>query len=242
MQNNINELQVGDKLSASNSGWKFSGNTVAAFDAHALKSIPLYKEGHNLIVKLSDFFLSDKSVCYEVGCSTGELTHKLAVNNKFKNIEVIGIDVEEDMLVAAKEKCIQDTNVTFINDDVINLDLKKSDLIIFYYTLQFIRPKVRQLVVDKIYEALNWGGAFILFEKVRANDARFQDIMSTLYVDFKLDNGFSPEEIIGKTRSLKGILEPFSSTGNQQLLERAGFKDIVSIMKYVCFEGILAIK
>jgi tRNA (cmo5U34)-methyltransferase len=236
------ELTVGDNITALNAGWKFSGKTVDSFDSHALKSIPLYREGHELIVKLSDYFLSDKSACYEIGCSTGELIHKLAIHNRQKDVDIFGIDIVGDMVNAARKKCSGDKGITVINDDILNLDLKKSDLIIFYYTLQFIKPKVRQLVVDKIYEALNWGGALILFEKVRANDARFQDIASTLYVDFKLDNGFTPEEIIGKTRSLKGVLEPFSSLGNQQLLQRAGFVDILPIMKYICFEGVLAIK
>jgi len=86
------------------------------------------------------------------------------------------------------------------------------------------------------------GGAFILFEKVRAPDARFQDIMQTLYTDYKLEQNYTPEEIISKTRSLKGILEPFSTQGNLDLLKRAGFVDVMSVYKYICFEGFIAIK
>jgi len=111
-----------------------------------------------------------------------------------------------------------------------------------YYTIQFIPPRRRQLIIDKIYQSLNWGGAFLLFEKVRGPDARFQELLNGLYTDFKLKNGYSPDEIISKTRSLKGILEPFSVQGNLDLLKRAGFSDVTSIMKYICFEGFLAIK
>ena len=92
------------------------------------------------------------------------------------------------------------------------------------------------------YEALEWGGAFVLYEKVRAPDARFQDLMVQLYQEFKVDQGFDEVEILGKQRSLKGVLEPFSTQGNIDLLKRAGFVDIVTIMKYVSFEGFLAIK
>ena len=45
-----------------------------------------------------------------------------------------------------------------------------------------------------------------------------------------------------KTRSLKGILEPFSTQGNLDLLSRAGFVDVMTVQKYLCFEGFLAIK
>jgi tRNA (cmo5U34)-methyltransferase len=49
-------------------------------------------------------------------------------------------------------------------------------------------------------------------------------------------------EVLGKQRSLKGVLEPFSTQGNIDLLKRAGFVDIMTIMKSICFEGFLAIK
>jgi len=41
---------------------------------------------------------------------------------------------------------------------------------------------------------------------------------------------------------LKGVLEPFSTSGNIGLLERAGFRDIVPVFQYLCFQGLLAIK
>ena len=65
------------------------------------------------------------------------------------------------------------------------------------------------------------------FGKIRASDARFQDIFSITYNDFKLKNNFSPDEIIYKTKSLKGIMEPFSDFGNLSLIKRAGFKDVI---------------
>ena len=60
--------------------------------------------------------------------------------------------------------------------------------------------------------------------------------------DFFIRNGFSGEEIVEKSRSLKNVLEPFSTQDNLDLLGRAGFKDVTSIQKYICFEGFLAVK
>ena len=71
---------------------------------------------------------------------------------------------------------------------------------------------------------------------------RFQDIISNIYTNFKIDKGFSPEEIFSKAESIKGVLEPFSTEGNLGLIKRAGFKDIMTIYKNVCFEGFLCIK
>ena len=146
------------------------------------------------------------------------------------------------MLDRAKARTDGDDRASFVNDDLVTCSLEKSTMIVSYYTMQFINPRDRQNVFNKVYEALEWGGAFVLFEKVRAPDARFQDIMAQLYIDFKFDQGFDDVEILGKQRSLKGVLEPFSTQGNLDLLKRAGFTDMMTIMKSVSFEGFLAIK
>ncbi len=238
---------VGDNISANNADWKFSGEMVNSFDDHVSKSVPLYNQGHDIICQLSDYFIKKDSFVYELGCSTGTLTfelYKKAINKT--NVKFIGYDVENDMINKANEKlAIFDHNIgsiNFFNEDVNQIEFEKSDFIVSYYTLQFIHPKYRQDLVNKIYNSLNWGGAFILFEKVRFQDARFQDIITTLYNDFKLKQGYSHEDILNKTRSLKGILDPFSSNANIDMLKRAGFIDICTIQKYLSFEGMLAIK
>ena len=77
---------------------------------------------------------------------------------------------------------------------------------------------------------------------MRGADARFQDILTSLYTDYKIEQGYSPDEIIYKSKSLKGRLEPFSTQGNLDMFARAGFKDVTTVFKYLCFEGFLAIK
>jgi len=233
---------VGDSIEVENANWSFGGNVSKTFDSHVSKSVPFYHEGHELIAKVSDFFLQNNSVCYDLGCSTGEIAQILANKNKNKNIKIIAVDKEDGMIEEAKQKNKELKNVSVIKSDLLDVEFSETDLIIAYYTIQFIKPKNRQIIFNRIFNALNWGGGFLLFEKVRAPDARFQDIITAIYRDYKLEAGYSPEEIIAKDRSLKGVLEPFSTQGNLDLLKRAGFVDIMTIMKYVPFEGFLAIK
>jgi len=235
-------MKVGDEIIAENANWKFNGKVVNNFEEHITRSVPFYHEGQELVLKLSDFFIKDDSLVYELGSSTGKLIYSLAKKNLFrKEASFVAIEIEKDMVDYGKQK-YDLNNLEFICDDINIFDLQKSDLIVSYYTVQFIHPKFRQILIDKIYNALNWGGAFIMFEKVRANDARFQDILTTLYTEFKLDNGYTPDEIIAKTKSLKGVLEPFSSEANKDMLKRAGFIDILTVFKYLNFEGVIAIK
>lgn len=238
----VDVSSVGDSIVAPNAAWTFGADVAETFVDHVRRSVPFYDAGHELICEVSDFFVKDDSMCYEIGVSTGELLGKLARHNAGKRARWCGLDVEESMIARATKNLVGLSNVELHVGDTTTWEFEKTDMVVSYYCLQFVPPKLRQTVFDTIYERLNWGGAFVLFEKVRAYDARFQDMMTALYQEFKLRQAFSPAEIVAKARSLKGVLEPFSTQGNVDMLKRAGFVDVMSIMKYVCFEGFLAIK
>lgn len=235
------KIKVGDKISTSNSSWSFSGKTAKNFTNHAQKSIPYYNDGHKLILELSDYFVQNESKVLDIGCSNGTLLNYIQKRHYHKKIKIIGIDNEKDMINQAKKK---NKKINFYHKDLelFKFEKYKFDLITSYYTIQFTKTSVRQKIIDRIYDSLNWGGAFIIYEKVRGNDARFQDIQNGIYNEFKISNGFSGEEILNKTKSLKGIMEPFSTSGNQEIFKRSGFKDFMIIHKWVCFQGWLLIK
>lgn len=233
--------KTGDNIEAKNANWKFNGEMVEHFEEHVAKSVPLYQEGHELILNLSDYFIKNDSVCYELGSSIGTLLTKLARRHDFRDTRFTGIELEKDMVKKANQ-LYQNHNLSFICEDINTLNYEPSDLIIAYYTVQFIHPKLRQELINTIYNSLNWGGAFIMYEKVRANDARFQDIITNLYHEYKMKQGYSAQEIMSKAKSLKGVLEPFSTQGNLDMLRRAGFKDVITVQKYMNFEGFLTIK
>ncbi len=233
---------VGQNISADNGRWSFGGRVAETFEDHISLSVPHYREGHDIVARMSDWFLHEHAAALEIGCSTGALTRKLAEWHKGKGVRLVGMEIDADMVAAARRNCDGIDEIEIRHDDALTAEIEPMDMIVSYYTVQFVRPARRQALFDKIYATLNWGGAFVMFEKVRAPDARFQDMMSTLYTDFKLDNGLGEAEIVHKTRSLKGVLEPFSSQANMDMMARAGFNDKMTVFKHLCFEGFLAIK
>ena len=235
-KNVVNHIQHG------NASWSFDGKTAKTFDKHIKQSIPMYDTMHELALKISDFFLTEKSNIYDLGCSTGTFINLLQKRHSKKKHNIYGVDEIKKMCDEAKKKNKKFKNIKIINSKLEKLNFKSSSMISSFFTMQFIKPSRRQLMFNKIFTSLDWGGCFFLFEKVRYPDARFQDIMNQVYLDYKLDRGFTAEEVINKSRSLKGVMEPFSTNGNIQLLKRAGFKDIVTIFKFTTFEGILSIK
>lgn len=236
-------MNVGHNIETQRASWSFQGTVAETFVEHVRQSVPMYDAGHDLVCAVSDYFVRDDSVCYEIGTSTGQLLRKLATHHSGKTgVRWVGIDPVEAMVEKARTHCAGIQNIEIVCDDALTHPFEKSDFIVSYYCIQFVPPRHRQDLINRLYERLHWGGGFVLFEKVRAPDARFQDMCVALYNDFKARNGFSAEEILNKTSSLKGVLEPFSTEGTTALLRRAGFTDIMSIMKWVSFEGFLAIK
>ncbi len=236
---------LGDKIKASVGAFNFGKNVHKNFEKHILKSVPFYLEGHELITRLSSFFLVNNSIAYDLGCSTGKLVQDIYSYNKdLKNLKIIGFDEESKMINHARKSLSakKRKNILYIKKNLKNFKLKKCDFVSSYYTLQFIKPKFRQKIFDEIYKSLNHGGGFIIFEKVRGNDARFQDILTQVYHEFKLNQGISKNEIYNKSLSIRGVLEPFTYKANIDFMKRAGFKDINSIMQYGPFAGFLAIK
>ena len=197
------DFNVGDNIKTSDASWTFGGDVPQTFDSHVGRSVPLYQEGHNLIVALSDYFLADHSVVYDLGASTGSLLMKVADRHKGKsNLRLIGIDREEAMVQEARQRTANEPRIEMQCQELVDLEMETADMVISYYTMQFVRPAFRQEIFNRIYNSLNWGGAFLMFEKTRGPDARFQDMITGLYNDFKLERGFNPEEIIGKSKSL----------------------------------------
>ena len=232
-------MKVDKKIKSKKYNWSFNKEVSKSFDDHVKKSVPFYEISHNLITSFSSFFLSENSVCYDFGCSTGTLLNKIKKKNKDKKLKLIGIDNSKSMIQIAKKR---NKDIYFKYGDVLNQKLLKSDLSLCLYTLQFLKPKERQKFINKIYNSLNWGGGLILYEKIRGADARFQDMLNFLYFDYKKENGLSALEILNKENSLRSVMEPYTISANIDFLKRAGFKDIMPISQYLCFIGFLAIK
>lgn len=236
------EIAVGDDIVATNTRWSFAGETPSHFDSHVNKSVPLYLHGHELISKTVEFFSRPGGLIIDVGCSTGTLLAAVARKPTSKDCTLVGIDIEADMVRAARRTCADLDNVTVHQGDALTANYADANAVIMYYTLQFSPPHQRAEVLRRIHDGLVEGGALILFEKVLSPDARLQDIVGQLYQEFKFDNGFDTDEIYNKARSLRSVMAPQPSEHTHALLREVGFTSIATIQKYLLFEGILAIK
>ncbi|WP_166355676.1 methyltransferase domain-containing protein [Phytoactinopolyspora limicola] len=236
---------VGDGLHAGTGSWAFSGDVPRVFVDHARRSVPLYDVGHDLACDLSTCFVgrNGRGLGYELGSSTGELLRRLATHGP-SNMATrwVGLDVEAGMTLAAREHCAGLGNVDVFQGDVATMSFEQCDFVVAYLTLHFLPLDRRRDVVGRVYEALRPGGAFFLFDKVLAADARLEDVVTTLHFRWKRRAGLSPEEILNKKESLLGVLQPVTTDENLVMLAEAGFPSVASVFKHLCFEGFVAVK
>ena len=52
--------------------WVFNKNVAISFDKHVRQSIPFYDLIQKYITSISEWFIKDNSIIYDLGCSTGE--------------------------------------------------------------------------------------------------------------------------------------------------------------------------
>ena len=232
---------VGDGIHAAPGSWSFGRDVAANFDVHVARSVPFYAETHRLIEQLSDQFLSPGSRGYDLGCSTGALTARLAARHAERGVELVGVDHEPHMVAEARRRCAVWPSVTIVEADLVAFEPLPADLVVAHYTLQFVPPDARCGLIKRIACALNPGGALLLFEKVTPPDARLDEITTALYHDWKLAQGYTRAEVAAKALSLAGVLEPFTSEANRDLLTSAGFTKVMTVYRWLNWEGLLAL-
>jgi tRNA (cmo5U34)-methyltransferase len=236
------EAVIGDDIQLPSRRWSFGRGTATHFDQHVAKSVPGYHDGHALVEELSDFFVADGGRVIEVGCSTGALISRLAHRHEAMNAEFLGVDVVDDMVDVARDRCREQPNVHIEIVDARRVDYTGACLVVMYYTLQFIPLWQRGALLERIRREMRLGGGLVLFEKTRLPNGMLQDMCNQIYDAYKLARGFSAEEVLGKTRSLRGVLEPSTTAENMALLRRAGFSEPHVLYRQLAFEGILAVK
>ena len=218
-----------------NEVWTFNKNVTKNFEDHILKSVPGYLDGHNLIISISRDVLTNKSKVLDIGCSTGTLLKKLNTELNL-DTELYGIDISKEMINEAKKRC-RANKIKFYNQSVNDLRGKGFDLILSYFTLQFVHPSKKIKYLKSVYDKLNDNCYFIIFEKISEKSGFMQNLTTMAYNDFKIINNFKSSEIFNKTHTLRGAMHSVTREENFKNFKKCKFRNINLIFKNLFFEG-----
>lgn len=222
--------------------FEFDEEVAAVFDDMLQRSVPFYKESQ----KITEFFahkaLQDGGVAYDLGCSTATLLINISKKLKSK-ATLIGLDNSEAMLEQARKKCEAfNADIELKNADILEYDYEEANLFVSNYTLQFIRPLIREELIKKIYTSLKKEGIFIFSEKVISHHSKLNKDLIECYYDFKKEQGYSEYEIMQKREALENVLVPYSEDENIKMIKNCGFSHCEVLFRWANFATFIAIK
>jgi len=214
------------------------------FDTHIDLSIRGYSNLIDDVLKLSEYFVEDDTHVIDIGCSTGKMLRSMISQNSFaKRAVYTGIELEKKFVDGWKLEMIADftPNLYLLNEDVRDFNFDNCSFVSSIFTLMFMPPHQRELVIKNVYNGLNSGGAFVFSEKTMADSAKIQDIRTFTYYDYKRTN-FTTDDIMDKEKTLRSMAKPNTRDELLNMCKAAGFSKIESFWQNYAFVGFLAIK
>jgi tRNA (cmo5U34)-methyltransferase len=223
--------------------FEFDEDVAAVFDDMLARSVPFYKEAQEIAKHFTCKHVKESSIIYDLGCSTASTLLNIERAIDKTGVRLVGIDNSKAMLEQAKKKIdIFNSKIELYEGDILEFDYEEASVFISNYTLQFIRPLVREKLVKNIFDNLHTGGIFIFSEKVISEHKLLNKEMIDYYYEFKKEQGYSQYEIMQKREALENVLIPYTESENIKMAAGCGFSHCEVIFRWNNFATFIAIK
>ncbi|MCW9026081.1 MAG: carboxy-S-adenosyl-L-methionine synthase CmoA [Thiovulaceae bacterium] len=221
--------------------FEFDEEVAAVFDDMLNRSVPFYEQSQEMTKFFALKALDNGGIMYDLGCSTASLL--ISIAKQLSSARLVGLDNSDAMLEQARKKAHAfNVDIELLNADILEYDYEQADVFVSNYTLQFIRPLVREELVKKIADALKKDGVFIFSEKVISHHPKLNKDLIEHYYDFKKKQGYSEFEISQKREALENVLVPYSEDENIKMAKNAGFSHCEVVFRWANFATFIAIK
>jgi len=227
--------------------FRFNEAVADVFPDMLRRSIPGYAASIEAIGSLAARYVTEGSVCYDLGCSLGAATIAMRQGIRAPDCRIIAVDNAPAMIERCKEIIAGEDqqSTTPIETRLANIedtDISNASMIVMNYTLQFLDVDTRDAIITQIFDGLLPGGLFLLSEKVIDEDPHMEKLLVDLHQEHKRRNDYSQHEIGRKRAALENVLVPETITEHRQRLTAAGFAHTAIWLRYFNFVSIVAIK
>lgn len=222
----------------------FDDAVARVFPDMIKRSVPGYTMIIPMIGVITEQYAQANSHLYDLGCSLGASLLAMRHGVNVEGCKVVGIDNAEAMLKRCQSYVDIDDAIVPVElhqGDVTDFEYEKASVITLNFTLQFIPLEKREALIQKLYEALEPGGALILSEKVSFEEPE-QTLQQELHWDFKRANGYSDLEVSQKRSALENVLITESSSAHITRLKNAGFSQACTWYQCFNFTSFIAVK
>jgi tRNA (cmo5U34)-methyltransferase len=224
--------------------WKFDAAVADVFDDMLARSIPEYETMRRAVIDVATPHVRRGASIVDLGCARGgalaAFVERFESHNRY-----FGVDTSEPMLAAARERFATMPELVCIE----HMDLRHEYpdagaccVTLCVLTLQFIAINYRQRILQRVFDHLLPGAAFVLVEKVLGASAEIDERLIDIYHAHKREQGYSADAIARKALALEGVLVPVTAGFNEQMLRVAGFREVDCFWRHMNFAGWLAIK
>jgi len=226
--------------------FQFDESVVAVFPDMISRSVPGYQTILTGIGELTKLHAKPNTQLYDLGCSLGAATlTMLRATDDIEGCSIVALDNSEAMIARAQEYLQafhHDTPVALHCADICDFVIENASVVVINFTLQFIDPEARSVLLKRIYDGLVPGGILILSEKIHFDNAALQQSIEHLHLQFKRANGYSELEISQKRSSLENVLISDSEAEHLERLQHVGFESAGIWFQAYNFAAFLAIK
>lgn len=223
--------------------WEFDEEVTRVFSDMLDRSIPDYETMRGMVRDVGSAFVRGGTAVVDIGCSHGEA---LASLRDLDGLEAqwIGLEISEPMIRMARERFLDEPDVKILEHDLRNgyPNVGPVSLTLSVLTLMFVPINYRQRILYEAAQQTIPGGALILVEKLIGEGPAIDDILQANYHRKKVDSGYTPDEVLRKRLSLEGVLVPLTAGYNEDMLRRAGFREIDCVWRWGPFAAFLAVK
>lgn len=223
----------------------FNQEVTDVFDDMLVRSVPLYKQSIQRQAQLAAHFYQPGTRIYDLGCSHGNIGVIICNLLQKEAFSMIGVDSSRPMIqkyMKRLEKKNEAKRVKLVCGFIEDIEITDASVVIINLTLQFIRPALRQHLIEKIYQGLKSGGILLLTEKIIHADKRIDALQTMFYTSFKLENGYSDLEISQKREALDKALIPDTLDIHKKRILNAGFTKVELWLRWFNFSSLIAIK
>jgi tRNA (cmo5U34)-methyltransferase len=189
--------------------WTFETKEIAeTFDSHVREQLPWYDMVTDAVRYIIRNYLPEHGTVVDIGASTGHLIDKILPLVTERNGDVIAVEKSKDMITVLNKKFLGRPSVWIHHEDIVNADMHKGEVYVMFLTMMFIPVECRKGVIDAMRANCTKGGVIIVVDKVCDHGGYFSTVLKRLTMQFKLQQGAKPEDVLTKEMSLAGIQIP----------------------------------
>lgn len=244
--------------------FEFDEQVAKVFPDMADRSIPIYRNMHKLHAKiLIDDYLEKERWpengtygVLDIGASRADFYDAIVAEARARELTALNIQyIPCDKSVAMVEETKSNRRMKVHEYDLADPTNKafngfKFDAVVMHLVMQFIPMEDRGLAYQRLGDLTKRGGLLFYGEKETLRTAWYTDREQRIaesahdfYIDFRIENGYSQEEIEAKTKALKNSMwEVAYETDTRRNLEHVGFTPFIPTTRIGVFHSFVAMR